>query len=103
MALYSGVLSLHVCIDADRMLKLFRAFFELCSLNIITRQQWPKKEGITRHRAALSLVLSHNKYRHGCWLGVKHTVRGGVSGTPLTNDWSAVIHNRWQVSVTYVP
>jgi hypothetical protein len=53
-----------------RMLKLFRAFFELCSLNISHRATAAGEAG--NHpapRRALLTVLSHNKYHHG-WLGV---------------------------------
>ncbi len=82
--------------------------FELCGLN--TSRQATAAEEVGNHpapRRALFTALSHNKSHHGL-LGLQWG--GSEWGTPLTNDWSAVIHNRWQVSkplvyqrVTYVP
>ncbi len=77
LALYSGVLSLHLCIEAYRMLKLFRALFDLCGLNISHRATVAEEAG--NHpapRRALFTVLSHNKYRTTAGLECSHTVRG---------------------------
>jgi hypothetical protein len=49
----------------------------------------------TAPRSLYSIELSHNKYRTTACLDYSEE---GECGTPLTNDWSAVIHNRWQVS-----
>jgi hypothetical protein len=58
------------------MLKLFRAFFELCGLNISHQATVTKEvENHPAPRRALLTVLSHNKYRTTACLDYRE---GGV-------------------------